>query len=343
MALTSSAGPFYAKDSNGTLQKIKVVDVASDLIAGYSFVDATGSLHENLEKISAAIGRPSSLTVTKKIFSNENIALKNKLIDWSNTSSGSFRISCFDPDRESVTIYNDSSKDLFISIDNDLNPSIHIDFIDENDIKNINIKYKYTDGSNIETLFNYTIEDIKNIHSFHTFSGQPEEKYGYGKTYTIKNYSGYTRLNLFLTPDFYSQNLNKQLDVYTSTGSYEICLSSSADGITSDVLSVDLTSSADTAEYESLQYKIYTKLSGSSFIDTTFYTSSNTENTINGFYFDGISDPSEPTASPENYSYIVFRNETLLLTEKDATSCIFGYLIKPDPDELLSIRVTETS
>lgn len=52
-ALTSSAGPFFAKDSNGTMQKIKVIDLPNDpsvdtddLIAGYAYVEATGSTFE---------------------------------------------------------------------------------------------------------------------------------------------------------------------------------------------------------------------------------------------------------------------------------------------------------
>lgn len=51
LPLTASKGPFYAKDSVGTLQRVRVVDLpgatpATNDIAGYAFVEATGSTYD---------------------------------------------------------------------------------------------------------------------------------------------------------------------------------------------------------------------------------------------------------------------------------------------------------
>lgn len=344
MALTSSAGPFYAKDSNGTLQKIKVVDVATDLIAGYSFVDATGSLLEklqNLENLStnSEVEKFKNPYIIKNYFSNIDRNEKYKLIDWDNANSGSFRICAADPDRKYVTIYNDSDKDLFISLENDLNSMIEIDFADAESIKKLVVQYKYYNGVSDTVLFRYTLEDLQNIHKFFSIPND-SRRYGYGK-FTIINDKN---IKIYLTPEYCSEYVNKELQTISQdSGYYEIFLSSSENGIESDVQQFNLTSDIIDEEYLNRNYKIYAKISGSQFLEHSFTTGSKNI-LINGFDFTGIGIQSDPASAPENYSYIIFQEEILMLNDKEATLPIFGYLIKPEipADTKLIVRVTET-
>lgn len=310
----------------------------------------TGGSGGNVPDIVIAPVNNAPTTIIKKRFSNRDYTSKNncKLIDWDKGSKGSFRITEYDIDRKYTTIYNDSEKDLFISVAEDQNPKIIIDFEQTSSIKDLKIKYVYPLNSIEKKLFEYNMDDIKNIHSFHTYSQVPGDKYGFGKNYTLSNCNNKTRLTIFLTPDYFAEFLNKHVIDLDITGSYHIFLENEEDGIYTDVEKFDIHFSPTLTPVElQKQYVIYTRISSSEFFDSEINSSSANLQT-NGFDLSTLTQQNRKNLSayPEDYSYILYSKETLTLSDKEATLSMFGYFIEPEPDagnlkDYLIVRVTE--
>ncbi len=274
--------------------------------------------------------------------SNSREIMKNKhpLIDWTNSSSGSFRICAYNPNRKYLSVYNDSNDDLYISLSEDENPNIQIDFENINDIDDLRIKYNYVSSSIERELFNYSYSDLQNHYSYHTHSNNPSTKLGYGKNVVLTTCNSITSIYLNLTPDFYSNNLNINLDNEVSTGSFTIFLSNSS-GIRSST-KFNLTSSYTDEKYQNLKYSIYTKVSSSSeFISSSLNTSSVQSENINGFDFYHLGEFSRKETPPDDFSYAISAGESLLISDSDAVLTMFGYFKEPKNVTEIKARVTE--
>lgn len=276
-------------------------------------------------------------TVIKKRFSNKDLSSsKIKLIDWDNSHSGSFRITPYDAKRKTVTIYNDSDFDLFISVANDNNPKLEINFEDKKDVKDIAIKYVYMSSSVERTLFDYNLSNIQNIHTYFTHSQNNTVKLGYNIDAVLNECSSSANLKIYLTKDYVSNELNKYLDFNDSlTGSFQIYLKSNPTIKTS----FNLSSSLFESDYDNLSYSFYTNVSSSQFKDNAFITGSKIEN-INSFDFSTVG--VLETDVPEEYSYIAYKNETVTITEAEACLPMFGYFLKSrNHNDTVVLRVTE--
>jgi hypothetical protein len=272
--------------------------------------------------------------VNKKRISNTVYGTKCELIDWDNDSNGSFRISEYDPDKKVVTIYNDSNKDLFVSVADDNNPKIIVDFEDYADVSKLNIEYFYISSSQQVKLFDYKLNDIKNIHSYHTHSISPTIKEGYGKNYRIKQCGKKGQVIIYLTPDYLPQNLNKFNEEVT--GSYHISLSSSS-GKTDPVI-FNISSSYD---YSDKPYNIYTLASSSLFFSSSLDFATDAYTNRNGFDLSAAK-TDKKNIPPEDYSYIVYSGDSLTVDGSEAVLTMFGYYLSPNSkNEEVTLRVTE--
>ncbi len=275
--------------------------------------------------------------VYKKRISNKDYYSKYKIIDWSNTSNGSFRISQYDQTKKHVTIFNDSDQDLYVSVANDENPKIVIDFDNTDDLKNICVQYKYESASLIYTLFDYRYNDLINFHSYHTCSDDPAStKLGYGKNHSITTCGTSSMFSLDLTPDFYSEKLNQYNNSISDSGSYHIFLTSSSGQTVPAIFNISAS-----ADHHYKQYNIYTRVSSSTFISSSILF--NEQYTIkNGFDLtDSLSD--QENITPEEFSYIIYSQDSLTITDSEASLALFGYFLKPiSNNKTLTVRVTET-
>ncbi len=303
--------------------------------------DPTGGTGTGVGDVPDIVLAPADNTpkeVFKRRISNKDFAnAKYKNIDWDNSSLGSFRISNYDPSKKHLTIFNDSEQDLYISVANDENPKITIKFDDSKDLKDLNIEYKYEKNSSIYTLFDYKYKDLIDFHSYHTCSDDPaaiKPKIGYGKNYSLITCGTSSVFTLYLTPDYFSEKINQYNT--KDSGSFFISLSSSS-GKTTPVI-FNISSSVD---YISREYNIYTRVSSSTFISNSL-SYKDPYLLINGFNLSDASEDKENIA-PEEFSYIVYSQDSLTITDSEATLAMFGYFIKPSSDnKLLTVRVTET-
>lgn len=328
------------KIEDNTSSSVKyLIDLSSSVLNNnLAQISSLQNINNTITSIKEHIKDIPTKIYKKRISDDASYSSKIPLIVWENNLSGTFRICEQNFDRKYVTIYNDSNYDLFISVANDDNPQISIDFDDSNDLNSLVIKYSYTSASVQRTLFEYKLDDFKDIYSYHTHSSEPTNKYGYNKACYITNLQNKANLKIFLTPDFLSQNINKHIDPLIETGSYEIYLSNSS-GITTPIQTFNLSSSLYDNEYIDRSYKIYTRISGNTFLDSTFFTGSEKLTTLNGFNMGSV--PSDFSAAPEEYSYIVFKDESVIISEKEATLPLFGFIFKPTDGTNIAIRVTE--
>lgn len=341
-----SKSPFVVIDNQGVTQEIKVVEIGNPsepLIAGYSYVEATGSTYELFEQsknllqnIYSSVSPKIPTSLLKKRISNFDYYEKTAVIDWSSEASGSFRICAYDPERKNVIIYNDSEKDLFISVDNDKNPKISIDFINALDIDKIKIRYTYKKSSVDTILFDYNINDINNFYSSFIFLEEPAKRYGSGiENKKITNPTNNNiQLSVYLTPDYYPKILNKFSDA-GSDGVFSIYIEE--DGDIESIVNFNINKSL-----VSKSYNIYTKFNGSNFINNSI-TLYDLNLERNGFDL-VASNPSPESVPPEGYSYIIYSNESAIIDSDEAVFPMFGYLLKPTIEETIqetTIRVVE--
>ena len=108
----------------------------------------------------------NKLYVIKKRFSNFDYGSKLKIIDWDSNSRGTFRLCEHDSERKYLTIYNDSKYDLFVSVANDENPQIKIDFEDYKDFDNLFAElFNFEDNFILSSFFD-NLKTIKTLLDF---------------------------------------------------------------------------------------------------------------------------------------------------------------------------------
>lgn len=324
-----SPTPMIILDNAGVQHKFILVESGSGeqtKYAGFSVVEVTGSavVTSSFENPVASLVSPKIPTgIRKKTFSNKNQDFN--LIDWENNSSGSFRIAEYDPDRKLLIIFNDSSQDLFLSVANDENPKIILDFENQNDIENLSLQYHYTNDAGEEVeLFNYSYEDIKNIYSYYSFSEEPGKHYGYNKNYLLSTVNNNKRVIIYLGPDYTPNVLNKHN--ISNIGVFTISIQG-----TSKSTDFEINKSNNT-------YDIYALIGDSIVSDSITYRPIN-NNYRNGFKLNNIIN--KTIDAPQEYSYILYTQQTISIEWSEAYMTYFGYLLKPSDDVELTIRVTE--
>jgi hypothetical protein len=291
--------------------------------------------------IAAVVSPKIPKQIIKKRFSNINAPagyINN--IDWDNSAKGAFRICEYNPERKYVTIYNDSTSDLFISVANDANPKIVIESDSLDSFKDLRFKYIYKTiappGTEIseKILFNYNLSQLVDPYTRFSFIEETGKFYGQNVSSNIQKISSGYLLTIYLTSDYFPYILNKY-NIDTEPGVLNITL----DGTTSNI-NINIPSNS----YQS--YVINGKIT-QSVLSNGIINLYSVNGNKNGLNLDLIQPGDEYVKAPEDYSYIIYSKEAYSVGDQDSIMPIFGYLIKPQHPavlpavEELVIRITE--
>jgi hypothetical protein len=320
--------------------------------ANSTFNVSVGSTENGILRVTSSYENPILATVVtpypgsirKKILANgpNGNPYGVSLINWDTNAKGTFRICEANPERKYLTIYNDCDKsDLFISLANDDNPKIIIEFDKEQQINDLKVKFSYTKPTDITptTLFEYNYSNLCNYLT--RYYDKDSNLVGSNINVAFKKnaQTGVCTLTIFFTPEYFKNKLAENSAIANNSYYPYFTLSAGAGTtpinieIPHDDIILDKT------------YTIFAELKNDVFtLKSKILKDITPTSWINGFKLDGITD--QTSNAPEEYSSILYAKETLTVNESEAGLAYFGYLIKPKvsaptAEQILFLRITE--
>jgi hypothetical protein len=354
--MAENVDPFYIIDDSKNVQKIKLFisgSGADQRAIPYSLIEATGSTAEALQKISASLDtiktRIESTTnplyvsgsvnvasdlpkkVYKTIFTNVETTKKSKNIDWNTETSGTFRITTYDPTRKYVSIYNNSNSDLYLSMADEENISFTVDFTAGFNPDNLTFSFELPNTPTPIKVFEFTTEQLKNRYTMFTqthINPADTREYGINIAYSTQKIGDITRVKISLTPEYSYDNLYKYAINPSDTGHFYLKMPEIGNIQDPDWVAAASTNFSMTDQNK----RCYTKY------NSAFDFSSETEEAFDPKYLNGFTLNSKSTP-PVDFSYVIKGGDSIIIWEPEVVFGFYGFY--PETQSELDVNVTE--